>query len=189
MSEPVTAIGGAAFDGMIRVEDAGLTGMVTLRADLSDEAVVKALAASGLEMPGKGEAAGGEGTGTLWMSPDELMVLCAHGEADAMASGLSEALAGTHALAVNVSDARTVIRLSGKGAAIREVLAKLSPADMRASALPVGRVRRTRLAQVPAAFWFTGEDEAIVVAFRSVGDYVFKLISTVAEEGSEVGYF
>ena len=48
---------------------------------------------------------------------------------------------------------------------------------------------RTRLAQVAAAFWLTSEDEALVVAFRSTGDYVFNLISKVAEEGSAVGYF
>ena len=42
---------------------------------------------------------------------------------------------------------------------------------------------------MPAAFWFTGEEEAVVVAFRSVGDYLFKLISKVAEERSAVGYF
>ncbi len=123
------------------------------------------------------------------MSPDELMVLCAHGEADAMGATLSEALSHIHHMAVNVSDARTVLRLAGEGALIREVLAKLSPADLRADVLPAGTVRRTRLAQVPAAFWFSGESEATVVAFRSVGDYVFKLISKVAEEGSAVGYF
>ena len=73
--------------------------------------------------------------------------------------------------------------------AIREVLAKLSPADMRISALPVGRVRRTRLAQVPAAFWFTDDSEAVVICFRSVADYVFGLLSTAAQPGSEVGHF
>ena len=140
-------------------------------------------------MPGQGAAIGALGAGTLWMSPDELLVLCDHGEAEAVTSDLSKALSDEHALAVNVSDARTVIRLSGNGPMIREVLAKLSPADLRASALPVGQVRRTRLAQVAAAFWFASEDEAYVVAFRSVGKYVFKLLSTVAEEGSAVGYF
>lgn len=189
MSEAVTALAGASFKGLVSVEDAGLTGMVTLRADLGDAKVAKALKGAGLELPGPGEATGGQGTGILWMSPDELMILCAHGEADALVASLSEALAGVHALVVNVSDARTVVHLSGEGRLIREVLAKLSPADLRASALPPGQVRRTRLAQVPAAFWFTGEDEAVVVAFRSVGAYLFGLLNKAAEEGSDVGYF
>ena len=189
MSEAVTALAGASFKGLIGVEDAGLTGMVTLRADLGDARVAEALKGAGLQMPGPGEATGGQGRGTLWLSPDELMILCAHGEADALVTALEKALSGVHCLVVNVSDARTVVRLSGEGALIREVLAKLTPADLRPSALPPGRLRRTRLAQVPAAFWFTGEEEAVVVAFRSVGDYLFKLISKVAEKGSAVGYF
>ena len=39
MSEPVTALNGAAFSGAIDVADAGPVGMITLRGDLSDDAV------------------------------------------------------------------------------------------------------------------------------------------------------
>lgn len=189
MSDAVTALKSASFAGLISVEDAGLTGMITLRADLGDKTVAKALKASGLQMPEHGMATGGLDAGVLWMSPDELMILCAHDQAEAMVATLNNALNGTHVLVVNVSDARTVLRLGGKGSVIREVLAKLSPADLRPDALPVGHVRRTRLAQVAAAFWFTDQDEAVVVAFRSVGAYVFQLVSTAAEDGSGVGYF
>ena len=189
MSEAATAVQGAAFKGLISVEDAGLAGMITLRADLGDKNVAKALKASGFEMPQDAMSTGNLGAGVLWMSPDELLILCAHDQAEAVVATLTKALAGTHALVVNVSDARTVLRLRGEGAAIREVLAKLTPADLRSNTLPLGRVRRTRLAQVAAAFWFTSDDEAVVVAFRSVGDYVFQLVSKAAEKGSGVGYF
>jgi sarcosine oxidase subunit gamma len=189
MSDGVTSVSGAVFEGRILVEDAGLVGMITLRADLGHSFVKKALKAVKLAMPEDGFSTGGLDAGVLWMSPDELLILCAYQDADALVEKLTKALKDVHALVVNVSDARTVLRLSGEGAAIRETLAKLSPADLRVNALPTGRVRRTRLAQVAAAFWFTGEDEAVVVAFRSVGDYVFRLVSTAAEEGSGVGYF
>ena len=189
MSEAVTALDGKRFSGLIEVEDAGLIGMVTLRADLGDAAVTKALSGAGFEVPGQRRVTGGLGGGALWMSPDELMLLCPHGEADALATSLTETMSDSHAMVVNVSDARSVLRLSGEGVLIREVLAKVSPANLRPTALPQGEVRRTRLAQVPGAFWFAGEGEAVVIAFRSVGEYVFELLSKVSEEGSAVGYF
>lgn len=189
MSEPVTALNGASFSGAIDVVDAGPIGMITLRGDLSDAALKDACQSDGLVMPGKGKATGGLEAGLLWMSPDEVMLLCAHDAAPDRVAGLARALEGHHSLVAEVSDARAVFRLTGEGAAIREVLAKLSPADMRISALPVGRVRRTRLAQVPAAFWFTDDSEAVVICFRSVADYVFGLLSTAAQPGSEVGHF
>ncbi len=189
MSDAVTALNGGSFGGVIRVEDAGLTGMVTLRTDLGDADARAALSDAGVTPPETGQAVTGDETGILWMSPDELMLVGAYGQADDVVARLSDALSGHHHLAVNVSDARSVLRLTGEGAAIREVLAKLTPADMRASRLPVGQVRRTRLAQVPAAFWFTGEDEAMVICFRSVADYVMGLISNAAAPGGEIGYF
>jgi len=176
-------------DPLIHFEDAGPLGMITLRADLSAAGTSTALAFSGLEIPAPRETTGTPQKGVLWMSPDELMVLTAHDAADAMVDTLNEAFADAHALVVNVSDARSSFRLTGQGGAIREVLAKLTPADLRAKSLPVGTLRRTRLAQVPAAFWFSNEDEAWLVCFRSVSGYVRDLLSKVAERDSAVGYF
>ncbi len=189
MPDPVSAAGGALHSGLITVRDAGPAGMVLLRADLGDDGAVPALKGAGLRLPGVGEIAGALGDGALWMSPDELMILCAHEEAEATVTALAEALDGLHALVVDVSDARAVFRLGGEDAAIREVLAKLSPADLRRNVLPPGRVRRTRLAQVPAAFWFADDGEAVLVCFRSVAGYVLDLLSNAARPGSGVGHF
>ncbi|MDA8586375.1 hypothetical protein N9L47_08915 [Rhodobacteraceae bacterium] len=176
-------------DPLIRIEDASPMGMVTLRAELNDGKAASALAFSGLEIPAPHQVTGTPEKGVLWMSPDELMIMTLPDASDAMVATLNEAFEGTHSLAVNVSDARSAFRLKGRDALVREVLAKLTPADMRPASLPVGRLRRTRLAQVPAAFWFTGDGEAMLICFRSVGGYVFDLLSKVAEEGTEVGYF
>ena len=97
-------------------------------------------------------------------------------------------LESQHFLAVDVSDARVAVKVTGEGLAVREVLAKLTPTDMRADVFKVATVRRTRLAQVPAAIWFEDESTAVVVAFRSVADYVFALLSDAAD-GGVVGYF
>ncbi|MXQ06991.1 sarcosine oxidase subunit gamma [Alphaproteobacteria bacterium GH1-50] len=190
MSDRISALPGAASSGSIRVEEAGLQGMVTIRGDLGDKGVSDALKkVVGLTVPEKGQRGAGDGMALLWMSPDELMLTAAHSEAPDLVTKLGDALSGHHHLVCNVSDARAVFRLTGEGAAIRDALAKLTPADLRPSALPVGMVRRTRLAQVAAAVWFEDEGTATVVCFRSVAAYVFGLLANASKPGAEVGYF
>ncbi len=187
MSEACSALPGATFSGIVRVEEAGLRGMVTLRADLGAAKVKKAVKdAIGTDIPATRKAAHAGGRGALWMSPDELLLLVPHAEAPALAARLGKALAGVHHLAVEVSDARAVFRLTGDLDAAREVLAKLTPTDVSPAAFGAGEVRRTKLGQVAAAFWI--EDGGItVVSFRSVARYVFDLLSNAAE--GEVGYW
>ena len=190
MSDARSALPGAVASGTVRVEEAGLVGMVTLRGDLSDAGFQKAVSKeTGAEMPGQGERTTIGDNALLWMSPDELMLTCPHEAAPGMVAALAIALKGQHALVVNVSDARAVFTLSGESGALRDTLAKLTPADLRSSALTINRVRRTRLAQVPAAIWFDHEEQATVVCFRSVAQYVFDLLKSSAAPGSEVGFF
>lgn len=172
-----------SFSGLVDIVDQGLTGMLTLRANLPE--ATAALADAGVDMPGQGACR----NGVLWMSPDEVMILCDYDAAEARAAALVTALGDRHSLVVNVSDARAMFRITGNDSHIREVLAKLSPADLHKAAFPVGQVRRTRLAQVAAAFWFEAEGDARLICFRSVSDYVFGLLSNAAAEGSEVGFF
>lgn len=188
MSDAVTALEGQVFEGRVTVADAGLQGMITLRADTTDESIIASLRAAGFEMPAVGNAQGSLSGGTLWMSPDEALLLCPYVDVDATVEKLSAHLGAHHVLIADVSDARCVIKLTGEAVELREVIAKLTPADMRASHMPVGKLRRTRLAQVPAAIWFEDESTAVVVAFRSVADYVFGVLSNAAT-GPNVGYF
>lgn len=183
MSEPVSVMPGALYRGLVKVAEGGLRGMVTLRADLAAPKVAEAVrAATMAPMPGVLGLSRGEGGQVAWMSPDELLLLVEHERAGAVAADLSQRLAGLHALALDVSDARAVFTL--EGAHVREVLAKLTPADV--FALEPGTVRRSRLAQVPGAFWLESEHEAEVLCFRSVAHYVFELLSTAAQPGSAV---
>ena len=170
------------------VRDAGRHGMITLRCDLSSKSLNDTVHnLTGMEVPGQGDARFMEEWGILWMSPDELLVFCPPDEAVAATVELEAALEATHALVADVSDARTVFAVSGAGS--REVLAKLTPADIAPDRLRPGMVRRSRLAQVPAAFWLAAENSFRVICFRSVAGYVFDLLSTAATSGSEVRYF
>ena len=188
MSEPGSALPGAAYQGTARIEEAGPVGMVTLRGDHADPALRDAVrAVAGVDLPGQRRIAMEGGRGAAWMSPDELLILVPHAEAAATAMRLADLLNGNHHLAADVSDARAVFRLSGGNA--REVLAKLSPTDMAPGRFAAGEVRRTRLAQVAAAFWTDGGDPETftIVCFRSVAQYVFDLLKLSAEPGSEIG--
>jgi sarcosine oxidase subunit gamma len=116
------------------------------------------------------------------MSPDELLVLVPYGEAQATVAALEQALAGTHHLVADVSDARAVFTI--RGARADEVLRKLCPVDF--DALAEGEIRRTRAAQVAAAFWKSGPEEFTLVSFRSVAAYVMGLLEVSVRPGSEL---
>jgi sarcosine oxidase, subunit gamma len=185
---PVSALNHARFEGLASIEDCGLQGMITLRGDLSNRTFkVGANKAGGVKMPARGMANVNGECGLCWMSPDELLVLCPYGDVQARLDALNDRLGVLFAMAVNVSDARAMLRVSGP--ASREVLAKLCPVDMSPSAFRPGHFRRTRLAQVPAAFWIDKDESIRIICFRSVAGYVFDLLGSAAQEGSDVGYF
>lgn len=191
MSDAVSALAGASSSGYCTVTEAGRVGMVTIRGDLAQAAFARAVKkVTGLDLPAQrrivGDTAGG-GLRLAWMSPDELMLFCAADAAPERAAALAAGFAGMHALAVDVSDARAVFHVGG--AACREVMAKLTPADVAPGVLEPGEMRRTRLGQVPAAFHMPDDTTFEVIAFRSVAQYVFDLLTNAAKPGSEVGLF
>lgn len=180
MSEPVSALKGAQFDGFASIREIGPMGMITLRAKAGTKGLEAAIkAATGCALPAlrrievQGERAAG------WMSPDEYLLMLPYAEVAAALSAIEAALKGQHHLAVNVSDARAVFRI--EGAKADQVLRKLSPVDF--DMLQPGELRRTRTAQVAAAFW---ADDAgfTLVCFRSVADYVMGLLTHSAQPGS-----
>jgi len=167
----------------VSVESLGPSGMITLRGDLGGKAVAKAVqAATGLGVPGRRAILAQGDRAVAWMSPDELLILCAHAEAPALAARMTAALVGEHALVVDVSDARARFRIEGGGA--REVLAKGAPVDLAPGVFGPGEIRRTRLGQVAAAFWMSGAAAFDLVCFRSVADYVEAWLKTAATPGS-----
>ncbi len=187
MSNAVSALNGASSNGYVTVAERGLVGMVTLRGDLASKELNDAVkSVTGQEVPAQRAIVHGD-MSVAWMSPDELLIVCDHAKADQVVSDLGAALKGVHHMAVNVSDARAVFAITGEKT--REVLAKMAPADVHPDRFGMGEIRRTRLSQVPAAFWMVSETEATVVCFRSVAEYVFKLMSVNSVAGSEVDAF
>ena len=189
MSDPVTALKGA-FDttGIAAVTELGPQGMITLRGDLADKALAKAaVAAGGTNVPEQRHVNTEGERGIAWMSRDELLIMCPYGEVRDRLADLQGKIAKLHALAVNVSDARA--RFEVKGDHVREVIAKLAPVDMHPDHFQPGMFRRTRFAQVPAAFWMPEEGVARIICFRSVAQYMYDLLNVAAQEGSAVDFF
>lgn len=187
MSNAVSALNGASSQGFATVSDTGLRGMITLRGDLYSakmKAAVKAVAGAG--MPDVRRVTRGKDGLVAWMSPDELLILCDYAGVNDVVAKLTAKLSGEHALAVNVSDARAVFRIEGQGA--REVVAKLAPVDLSAEAFKPDDFRRSRIAQVAAAFWLNEDGSFELVCFRSVAQYVFDVLALSAEEGGAVGF-
>ncbi|MEL7092076.1 MAG: sarcosine oxidase subunit gamma family protein [Pseudomonadota bacterium] len=179
MSEPVTALGGAQFTGTTTVTEAALTGMITLRGDLSAAKLKKAAKdATGLTLPSQGHIAQKGDAAIAWMSPDEVLLLCPYDRVGATVAAMSETLGDSFAMVVDVSDARAMFTLSGDATA---VLSKLAPVDVSDAAFPPGTFRRTRLAQVAAAFWRAEDDTYHVICFRSVAQYVFDILKNAAQ--------
>ena len=192
MSEPISAsasaLGGTRHDGLARVEEAGLHGMITLRGDLASKPVKAAVtAATGAKVPGQREILRGKTGSAVWMAPDELLLLCPYDEVGAALDKIQKALDGAHALAVNVSDARAVFAVSGPAA--REVLGKVCPVDFAPDAFGPGMIRRTRMAQVSAAVWMEDAQSFRVICFRSVAQYAFDLLKAAAAPGAAVGVY
>ena len=190
MSEAVSALKGASTFGQISVAEAGLCGMITLRGDFADAGFAQVLKdVARVDVPAQRRIVWAEERALAWMSPDELLLQLPYEEAASLTLTLSEALGQTHALVADVSDARVRFDLTGEAAAVRETLAKLAPVDFSPEAMAVGDFRRTRVAQVAGAIWFSADSNAHVICFRSVAAYAFDLLTTSAETGADVGYF
>lgn len=182
MRDPVSPLGNATFDGFCKVREIGPLGMISLRAKPDVKELAKAVkAAVGTKVPAQRriEVAGDRACG--WMSPDEYILILPYAETGAAMEAIAKAMGAAHHLAAVVSDARAVFRVEGDKAS--QVLAKLCPVDF--DTLEPGELRRTRAAQVAAAFWRDG-DGYTLVCFRSVAAYVMGLLSHSAEKGSEI---
>lgn len=173
----------------VRIERVEDWGMIAIRADLSVPAAAGAVAdATGLAVPAARRFSDAGGRLLLWMSPDELLLHCPKREVDALLAALEGAFGAAHHLALDMSDARAVFRLTGDGAG--EALAKGAPVDLSRGAFAKGEVRRTHMGQVAAAFWKRDDapETFELICFRSVADYVAAWLEAAAAPEARVGW-
>lgn len=123
---------------------------------------------------------------TLWLGPEEFLLLDFGGDASAhethaaTAHALEQALAGTPHALVDVSHRQFAVEVMGPHATT--LLSGACPLDLDARAFPVGMCTRTVLAKADIVLWRTGPTTFHLEAWRSYAAYVTELLAELARE-------
>jgi sarcosine oxidase subunit gamma len=166
-------------------------GMIDLRGDPDNRSFAAVVeSALGIPLPRlpRSSAAAGE-LSVLWLSVDQWLVQCPRDQASDLARSLKEALAGIPSLVVDMSDARTVIRLQGDG--VREVIMKGAPVDLTAPEFKEGSVRRLRFGELAAVVHMVGEAPDVVdlYVFRSYAIFAWEWLIATGHDAARVRLF
>jgi len=115
-------------------------------------------AAHGMDAPKPNRATGKDGARAIWFG--QRMTLLMGPAPDA---GLAK-----YAALTDQSDAWAVVRLQGTGA--RDVLARLTPLDLRAGVFKRGHTARSDLQHMMSSITRVGEDAYIIMVFRGFAE-------------------
>ncbi|HKG75617.1 MAG TPA: sarcosine oxidase subunit gamma family protein [Aestuariivirgaceae bacterium] len=196
MSEPVfhSALAarpeGSGAQGLsIALREIGDRGMIDLRGELKDESFSAAVSnAIGFALPSEPRTSRRQGeTAALWLSTDQWLITAPRPVTGALHARLAVALGSVHSLCVDMSDARTILRLEGDN--VVEVLNKGTSADF--TDLKEGAVRRLRYAEIAALVHVIGREPDVMdlYVFRSYADYAWTYLITTAREAARIQLF
>lgn len=179
-------------DGLaIEMSEVAGRGMIDLRGDLSDRKFAQAAnKVLGTDLPKAPRTSVTKGDVTvLWLSIDQWLITCAGGKTGKLLDDLNTALTGVHSLAVDLSDARAIIRLKGIG--VREVLMKGAPVDLLAPEMIKGTVRRLRFGEIAAMVHIVDDrpDTFDLYVFRSYADFAWDWLAQTATKPAAVKLF
>jgi len=156
---------------------------IALRGDSADPAFMQAVEQSiGVAPPTDPNMVAGpadltEGPRTLWLGPDEWLVVGADNAETALASATEH----LHAAVVDVSDGRTAIAISGPNA--RDVLAKGCPLDLHPKVFAPGRCAQTLIAHVHIILHQVHDAPRYeVYVHRSFADHLWRWLEDAAQE-------
>jgi sarcosine oxidase, subunit gamma len=164
-------------------------GMIDLRGLSTDKKFMKAAKdVLGLDLPKAPRTTNTWGDmKALWLSPDQWLILCPGDKTQKLLAELNATLKGIHALAVDVSDMRAIIRLEGEHA--RTTVMKGTSIDLTHGDYPPGTIRRMKFAEVGALLHIIEDDVIEVYVFRSYADYAWEFLLKAGRKGSEVRLF
>ena len=172
--------------GAARLTERPLLGTLILRAD-HEAAAALATEAAGIELPAAPNRSSRAGTATvLWLGPDEWLLITQPGVEAGLLRELGAVLGDVHHQLVDVSDATTVIELSGNRA--REMLMKLTTLDLHPKAFRVGVVAGSRFGKITATLYQSrddGEDGGPafeLVVQSSLADYLWCQLALAGRE-------
>ncbi len=160
-----------------------LVGKINLRADPGTRAAMEAVRSEiGFDLPTTpNTTASRDDICALWLGPDEWLLTTPGREDAALFARLGGGLAGHHAAAVDVSDARSVLLL--RGARARDVLAKGCSLDLHPRQFRPGHCAQTGLARAGVLIHQTGEEPAYdIYVDRSFAEYLWMWLEDAAAE-------
>jgi sarcosine oxidase subunit gamma len=120
---------------------------------------------------------------TLWLGPDEWLLIAPEAEGPALAGSLGKALAGIPHSLVDVSHRQSGCELRGPQAAI--LLSAGCPLDLDESAFPIGMCTRTVLAKAEVVLWRSAAQTFRLEVARSFVAYVSQFIAEAARSGTD----
>jgi sarcosine oxidase, subunit gamma len=160
-------------------------GKLILRADAL--AAVAAADPLGFAPPDEpNQARGDNGVTALWLGPDEWLLATPPGAQEELARRLADTLAGRHAALVDISDARTVVRVEGPRA--RDLLAKACPLDLHPRVFGLDAVAQSLVGKAGVILHRVGEDVFDLYVLRSFALHLWQMLEEGAGEwGYEIG--
>jgi sarcosine oxidase, subunit gamma len=125
---------------------------------------------------------------TLWLGPDEYLLLDASPDASgapaesaaAMTNDLERALTDTPQALVDISHRQFALEISGPHA--EAILNGACPLDLDLNEFPIGMCTRTVFAKADIVLWRTRADTFHVEAWRSFAGYVGGLLTEISRE-------
>lgn len=139
------------------VESTSLTSLAPFKGQ--SIALGKALkAAHGVEAPAPGHTAHSGDTRVLWFGQDMLLLMGPD----------PDAKLAKHAALTDQSDAWAVVELSGDGAS--DVMARLTPLDLRARQFSTGQTARTEVQHMMASVTRMGPEAWMIMVFRGFAE-------------------
>lgn len=187
-----TALSGrVSREGYITISEADTRAMIDLRLAPDDEdGRARIGEALGFALPTTPRTSALHGdVFALWLSIDQWLIVGPDGERSRLVTALEAASRDRHASVVDLSEARTIIRLEGRGA--RETVMKGGAADLLDSEFVPGSVRRLTFAGIPAMVHHVGmaPEQFDLYVFRSYADYAFRWLEAASSKGSRPDLF
>jgi sarcosine oxidase subunit gamma len=123
----------------------------------------------------------GNGRATLWMGPDEFLLIGTDASSGETVIGrLEQALEGRPHALVDVSHRQFALEVRGPKAEL--ILSAGCPLDLDLAAFPVSMCTRTLFAKADVLLWRTGGDTFHMEVWRSFQGYVSGLLAEIAGE-------
>ncbi len=146
--------------------------------EAAQDAAAAALGLPSSAMPCRAVSVGGRAS--LWLGPEERLLLAPLNERAQLLASLEAGLAGHAHSLVDISQRQLAFELRGPNASL--LLNAQCPLDLALEAFPVDMCTRTVYAKSEIVLWRTAADRFHVEVWRSFSDYVLTLLHAVARE-------